>query len=519
MRIIIALISPCILAKQTTQLQNQKGDVEIFEKEDIEERNIKKEVKVTKTEEKTPSSWNLNKEGYHEFLDEINQTKLELNGTISTGLIKVQNSNFGAGSVDAKNAHIVNQNPLWSEYVFTPRIRFAVGLDNKSIAYGRLSSVGATTRGQGDASAISTTVRRPTLVAYEEVVAGWKSGELTSTPDLVDISFGQQCFTAGDGFVLGLGTVNAYKRAAFFLGPRSAFKDTAVLAINPLPAKAQIFHLRTNTNQQLLFNTDQPKTSIYGAYIEYASMDPKKKESKYWNAGLILMKFYKADKEASDPSQKNRDGLLVINPMIGGDFFPNNRDIRFHAGCVYQKNNKIGQKTKAYAYYLEPGYTFSNLWGSPLLFYRYSHFSGDSAGSVKKSYDPLMFACGTRDGYGTWETGQIQSSFYFSNTNQNVHNVQLKLTPSDKYVFGVQYFHINFDKLYQYNIKSKAGSRELDAYFTWTPNDYVSLTAIGGILKPKSGIKQYTIANSNSVSPSKIGKTVYMLGLMLTYTL
>ena len=152
---------------------------------------------------------------------------------------------------------------------------------------------------------------------------------------------------------------------------------------------------------------------------------------------------------------------MVFNPRFGGTFFPGNRNIRFYTGYVYQKNNKNGLKTRASAYYIEPGYTFKDVWGSPLVFYRYSHYSGDAnpGSSVKKSYDPLMSGLGARDGYGTWETGQIQGNTYFSNTNQNVHNVQLKLTPSEQYTYGIQYFITNFDKAQQYGIQSKSGSR------------------------------------------------------------
>ena len=329
--------------------------------ENITEEELKQDI----------DSSELNKDGYHEFLDKKNDTKLELKAALSTGFFQAQNSNFGAGTQDAKNPNIVSHNVFWSEYIVSPKARVTQRLSNKSIFYSKLSLLLAATRGKGEASAVATTANRPTYLNYEELAAGWKSGDLTKTENLIDFSFGQQCFSVGDSFLIAQGTWNAYNRGAFFYSPRSAFKNTAILTVNTSPIRGQLFHLQTNTNQKLLKNTDQPKTSLYGTNIEYVSIDPEKPSTEYWTIGITLLNLYKAETNSYYSYAKNRNGLMVFNPRLGGNFFPQDRNIRFFAGYVYQKNDKQRLKTRANAYYIEPGYTFKNIWGSPLLYYRY----------------------------------------------------------------------------------------------------------------------------------------------------
>lgn len=132
----------------------------------------------------------------------------------------------------------------------------------------------------------------------------------------------------------------------------------------------------------------------------------------------------------------------------------------------------------------------------------------------------MMFAFATRDGWGTWESGQIQDNFYYTNTNKNVHSVQLKFTPSEQYNFGAQYFNIRFDKIQQQaGALSKRAAEEIDAYVAWTPNQRMSYTLLAGIVKPKAGIRQATIEANRNIDPSNIGKKTFFGALMASFKL
>lgn len=481
--------------------------------------------KAVDTSEKKKSLWDINSDGYHEVVDH-GKTKIELGAKVGLGFFKVNRSQYGAGSRDLKNTNIIRHSPFWTEAFLTPMARVTQGLENGSALYGRLSGVAAKTWGQGDAINPSSTSNKPFLLDHEEAVIGWKTGTFTTKEDLLDFSYGNQSVVIGDGFVLGDGTNDSYRRAAQFLGPRKAFRNTFMVKVNTQPLRAQLFHLGSNTNQRYLRGTDQPKTFLYGGNFEYVATDAKDEKKELWTIGAMIFHIYRADRTINTGQSSNRQGLTVYNPRIGGTFFPQNRDIRFFAGYVHQKNNRHDRKTNANAYYIEPGYTFSKLWGAPLLFYRFSHFSGDAApeNSIKKSYDPMMFAFVTRDGWGTWESGQIQDNFYYTNTNKNVHSVQLKFTPSEQCNFGAQYFNIRFDKIQQQpGALSKRAAEEIDAYVAWTPNQRMSYTLLAGIVKPKAGIRQATIqaaieANPNT-APSNIGKKTFFGALMASFKL
>lgn len=442
-------------------------------------------------------------------------TKLELGTVVNLAFAKVWNSYYGAGSRDLKNANITRKNPAWMEYSFNPKIKTTTGLPNQSELYAGLSVIGAGAQGRGDASAISTTSEHPFLLDWEEAFIGWRSGKMFKGCDdnFMDFSLGNQSFLVGDGFVIADGTIDGFRRGAFYLGPRTAFRDTAILKINTHPVRGQVFHLRTNTNQRDMKGNDQPNTRMYGANIEYVSRDDKDASKELWTIGAMYLNVYKA----SNPVNA-RDGMHLFNLRTGGTFFSFNRDIRFFAGYVHEHNSKSNKKVSANAYYIEPGYTFSNWWAKPLLTYRYTFFSGQkdtTAGAKKKSYDPMNFGFWARDGYGTWETGQIFGTFYFGNTNQQVQNVQLKLFPTDQLTFGVQYYHVDFHKPEQYGATSKHATNEVDLYGTWSPCEKYSFTLIGGASSAGKGIKQAIQSNLGLNKPT--GKTTYFASLMATF--
>ncbi len=455
----------------------------------------------------TVPSTDTEQDSLHSFKNDY--IKIDFETFLSAATMKMSRSQWGAGSKDTNNPEIVRRNPGWSEFAAMPLLRTTAFLKNGGEIYSKWSAIAATTRGQGDASDLSTTSNKPFLLDSEEACVGWRSKKLNSTKEsFLDISIGNQNVDIGDSFLISQGTVNAFRRAAFFMSPRTAYRETAVIKMNTYPVRYTLFHLRTNTNQRYLRGTDQPRTLMYGGDISYVSRDRANPSRDFWTLSLMFLSMYKSDRtfDASSYS-RNRDGLQIYNPRLGGFFFPSNRDIRFYSGYVHQKNNKVGRKVNANAYYIEPGYVFSKLWAKPLLTYRYTHYSGDeNPGSVvKKSYDPVNSGFAVRDGYGTWETGQI-FTHYFSNTNQNVHNIQLKLTPTDNHTVGILYYNIHFDKTQQAGSQSKKAANELNAYWIWTPRPWLVLTALVGAAVAKEGLNQLIRAENPTVSPKRIGK-------------
>ena len=457
---------------------------------------------------------------YFKPLYESATSKVELGNVVNLAVVHVDHTNYGAGSIDNNDSNKVRNHPLWGEGSLLPKIKSQTTLSNSSQFYTGLSAVAAFTKGDGDASGTSTTSNGPFHVDREEIFIGWKSGNFyNNSQDLIDFSIGDQSFKVGDSFVLGDGTSDAHRRAAYYIGPRSAFRNTAILRVNTSSIQGQLFHLSSNTNQRLMRGTDQPKTHLVGANIDYIYKDPKDDKKDLWSVSLLYFHIYKADKDfRATLSQTNRDGLHAINPRLGGFFFPFDKNIRFYAGYVEQRNNTATRKVRANAYYIEPGYIFSKMWASPLIFYRYSHFSGDSTpgDGTKRSYDPLMFSYGARDGLGTWELGEIYGYYYGSNTNATVHNFQIKLTPTEKLTVGLMYYIINFDKAQQAQSASKRAVDELNLYAT-LDYGWVSYTGLLGVSFPKDGMKQSLLSQNSSLSPNNVGKNTMTAVFSMTF--
>lgn len=451
-------------------------------------------------------------DGYMILVDH-DRRKLEMKNSVTAALLKFKNSNFGGGSRDVKNRNHVRHHPAWQEYVWNPKIRANQELSNQTNLYARLSAVWATTQGNGDGADPSLTSNKPSLFSPEEAVIGWNSGNLLQQygygDPVFDVSVGNQGFKVADRFVISDGTSDNGWRAASWWGPRGAFRETAIIKVNTNPIRGDIFHLRTNTSQRYVYGSDQPRTMLYGGNVEYVSRDAKQKE--LWNLGFTFAHLYQADSDFRTTSPRaNRKGLSVYNPRLGGSFFPINRDIRFYAGYVHQRNNTPLRKANAHAYYVEPGYQFSKVWGTPVLTYRYMFFSGDNnpGSSIKKSYDPLMFGYWARS-FGAWEAGEAYGQVYFTNTNQKVHTIQLKMTPWKDYTMGILYYNIKFDKPRQAGAISNRSADEWDAYVKWSPYSWLDLSAIVGACIPKSGLKQLTAAGNTAIPASRIGKTLY----------
>lgn len=469
----------------------------------------------TDKESTTESQTSISEDLYRTLVNK-DRTKIEMRNDVTVALLKVRNSNYGAGSIDFVNGSVRRDNPSWQEWTAIPKIRVTQGLENGSSLYMRLSAAAGYTTGDGDAASLSTTSDSPFLLDSEDAVIGWKSGKLFKTEDVIDISVGNQSICIADAFVISSGTADAYRRSAFFLGPRNAYRQTALVKINTQPVRGQLFHIRTNTNQKRMNGEDQPKTFMYGGNIEYAHYNKKNEEK--WHVGMMALYAYRSDRKFEGTSM-NRQGMQLYNPHMGGNFLPFAPDFRFHAGLVHQKNNNTDRKIDANAYYVEPGYQFSKIMMQPLLTYRYMHFSGDAGTkNIKKSYDPMQFGYWARDGYGTWEVGQIHGTFYFTNTNQNVHNVHLRFTPYTNHTVGIQYYHIRFHRPAQAgSISSRAGD-EWDIYWDWHPYTWLSLNVMAGVNIPKRGVCELIRDGNPTVDPLRIGKSVYFGQVSATFT-
>ena len=416
---------------------------------------------------------------------------------------------LGAGTFRGDGTRI-SANPSWLEFYAEPELRFSYYNTGLGEFYANIGGIGAATLGDGDANLSSTTSGNPASVAFENANVGWRSGRLFGdlNTDVLDIGIGRQAFVVGDGFLIGDGTFDAGRRADYYIGPRVAFDGIGVVRVNTEPVRGDLFVLRTSTDQHVTRGLDQPQTDFAGGNLEW--FESKKGEdgrakydSRLRYAGIMGMHVYRADNNdcfsimncsdgpAGITGNANRDGLNVVSARVGGSLIPMAEDFTFYGEYAFQWNDEVGRRTRANAWYVEPGWTFSNLKYTPRIFYRYSHFSGDSDpdDNTKRSFDPLFYSSGR--GYGTWFLGEIAGQYFLFNSNDDVHQVGVSVNPLDELKLSAFYYRFSYAEPKQLGIEASHAMDEVDVVAEWTVNDRLSVQGVIGAARPGIGAKQF----------------------------
>ena len=445
------------------------------------------------------------------------------------GAFSVENAQFGLGS----NSRFAKREGgrTWYEGFVMPGLEFELPREERGSLYGRVSAIGAATRGEGEAGATSGTSDRPDDVRLEDAFVGWKSGsalEAWLPKDAIDISVGNQPLVVGDGFLLVNGTLDGFGRAANYLGPSVAFEDTAILRLNTQPVRADLFHIAGGVDQDLMRGNDNPHTRIVGANVEWFESSHEdhgrfEYEERRWYVGLTALNVYDADRNFSfngtqnTHAAANRDGLSVWSARFGGSFIPGLDDFALYGEYGIQRNDARGNggKVSANAWYLQPQYTFSGLPWTPMVTARYAHFSGDKNPNDRsdRSWDPLYTDAGPR-GSTTWTQGQIYSQYVGANTNLNTWHFGAEVTPFDELTVGLSLFRHYYDEPPQAGARDDHLMDELNLYASWeTPIKGVAIAPTLGAGRAGKGQQQAGLA------PASDDRTIWLGQIVLLYKL
>ncbi|OAN45587.1 hypothetical protein A6A04_06735 [Paramagnetospirillum marisnigri] len=477
---------------------------------------------------------------------------LKIDGAFTGGIAAFSSpgAQFGAGSWSNNGAAApgkrISGHPAWTEWFIHPELKAAYDTGTHGTFYGDVSAQVTATGGDGDASLVSTTYGRPILLELENLYGGWKSGNLVPFLDEngLDISGGRQSFRVADGFLISNGVNNQGKRGMYWTQSRTAFEQTGILKAASGPVRGDIFYLQNvSANSKLDPGlVDNAKTRLIGGNLEIfenlASEDGKPAKDgatvyadRKWYAGITYFKVFDASNgnnfafgntgnggntTVTNTLTSNRDGMNVFSAHVGGNVLPFLPDFSLYGNYVYENNSSNNKKVNANAWYIEPGYQFSDLPMTPKLTYRYAHFSGDKSpgDTTKKAYDPFFYNAITR-GYGTWFIGEIIGNYVISNSNVNIHEVALSINPLDNVKLSVLGFTYNYDqKTQNAGVTSDNLAREIDFTAEWTINDHLLLTAAFGMAKAGTGYREYLKNNANGWDADKtwyLGETALVV--------
>lgn len=371
---------------------------------------------------------------------------------------------FGVFHSDESYAVGGNRQPgssAWREGYIKYGLSASQALGGAGTAYGAFNLVSSGTWGDGDAAGLTLGSERRTGV--EDAFLGWRSGDLFPAlgKDGVDVSAGRQTLTLGDGFLLqgdpvNLGKVdlgaNFNRGGAYYLAARKAFDRTAVLRLGGTEGlRGDLMWLKSD-------NHYQADTELAIANLEQVSEAGTLGVS--WIHGLDVDQRY-----ASILGLQERDGMDTVSLRGRGSLGIQNLDV---AAEYVTQDKRSGREN---AWYLEGGWTFSEVPWRPTATYRYSRFSN--------AFDPLFY--GASRGYGTWFQGEVAANYAGPfNSNSRVHHVGLKATPRENLTLGALYF--DFDTLDK--ARGNLGGRELDLYVEWMVNDHLLISPLLGVYTP-----------------------------------
>jgi hypothetical protein len=392
-----------------------------------------------------------------------------------------KNTNFGAGRVDLHSGDNTGD-AQWGEGYLKPSLSSTYETETAGTLYGAASAVGSLTVGDGDAGGFTDGGDKQLDV--EDLYAGWRSGALLADAldeDGLDVSLGRQDFHVGDGFLIWDGNFDTAGDGAYWLAPRSAFKMTGLARLKKDPVSGQVFYLEADG--------DQGDTQAAGVNLDY--------QPGFGTIGATYLQIVdvKSDFEADTP----REGMQVAAIRLNEAHLPDFEDATLYAEYVQEFGDGDDVDFNAYAFYVEPAYTFSSLPWSPSISYRFAYFSGDSDpdDNNRKDFDPLFYE-GDR-AWGAWTQGEIVGNYLLFNSNQYDHMVQISASPTDAVSIGAIYYHFDLAEKNYFGtaVDDRDFADEVDVYADWTVNDNLAVGALYGVAFPGDAAKEAFGANDD----------------------
>lgn len=393
----------------------------------------------------------------------------DLKGTASLAAgganISTHGVNFGAGRVDLRSGENTGTRADWQEFYLKTGVNLSYNVAPELELLGGASVVGATTFGDGDAGGYTRS--SDGSAGIEEAFAGIRMGDWKFTA-------GRQNYMIGTGFIVGDGNLDMFEDAAYWLAPRTAFRDSALLGYNHGPVQAQAFSLRTDD--------DLGDFRMTGLNLDYRLADAV-------TLGLTSMGVNSLESPAKQIT--SRDGMRVYNLRALNAKLPGIDALTLHGEYALQKGSGDGVDYDAKAWYAQADYAFSDLPLTPMLSYRYALFSGDDnlADGQQKSWDPL--SKGFID-WSTWLIGDVVGNYLLFNSNERVSQWTAKTHLSETLTLGGIHYQFSLDEKNYFGtpVADRRFADESVIFLDWTPSPSLRTSISYNWVDPKSGAKE-----------------------------
>lgn len=396
---------------------------------------------------------------------EVGDLKGEATLAAGAASISSRNVNFGTGRVDYRDGRNTGENADWQELYLKPGATFGYAMNPGVEVLGGASAVGAATYGDGDAGGFTRSSDRD--LSVEALYGGLRAGDWTLTA-------GRQDYKIGSGFIVMDGNLDVFDDAAYWAGPRTAFRDSAILAFSHGPFTAQAFSLRSDD--------DLGDYRLNGLNIDYDLAGAG-------TLGVTALKVNALDADANRLTP--REGMQVYNLRALQGKLPGLDNLTLHGEYAVQRGSGSGIDYHANAWYAQADYAFAALPLQPTLSYRYAYFSGDDEPSDtrQKAWDPL------NKGYvdwGTWVIGDVVGNYLLFNSNERVSQWTLRTHLIPTLSLGGIHYQFSLDEkvLYGAPVSDRRFADENAVFLEWTPTPSIFTTVSFNWVKPLEAARE-----------------------------
>jgi hypothetical protein len=399
----------------------------------------------------------------------FNRDGLQAHGELNTrlGLREGYGINFGYGALNGFGAlrNTTGETERTDlQAALRPNFTASYALDHAE-AYGGVTVVAATTTLDGELSGQFARAGDG-VVNTDAAYVGWRQG-------VVDVSYGAQPFTVGDGFIVGDGNFNqGHDNGQYWIGAFESWRNTALLKINTAPVRGDVYWLRTDK--------DLGDSRVVGINLENSDA------SRFGRLGFMYF-------EIIDDIGVGLDGMQVWGIRGAELHWPGHPQFKVYGEYVREggKADLTGVHNDADAWYIEPTYQLMDAPWTPRLYYRYARYSGDDPATPdNEEYRGLFFTLGKRD-WDTWYQGEINGEFFLFNENQVTHMLKVKAYPNPHCAVMAMYYHHELDTPQYFGLptRSTAWSDEVNLEFEFYPTD--RLYGLAGVAwaTPKAGAR------------------------------
>lgn len=378
--------------------------------------------------------------------------------------------NFGS-SYGIDGAVPTQQDPAWWEAVVQPALTAGWHTRAGTFFTGVQGSYNLT-RGSRYGDAAGATPGHPEQARLDRAYVGWRSGDLwadTLGKDAVTLSFGDQKFIFGDGFLVGDGYTDTGRYAAYYIGPSEGFADTAIVSLDSHGWHGDLFHLETH---QDIGEDEVRKTRANGANVDYTWRDRAK-------FGAAYLHTYNSD-------IATREGMDIYNLRAKGQPLASVPGLALGGQWVHETNQE--QDIDETGWYLQATYTFHDTPWRPQVLYRRAEFS--------ERYDTLFYDFA--GGWGNWFMGEIVGEYMLFNSNLDIDMLKASIKPREDLETGLIGYRFRYHDRDAAGADDRDFARELNLYADWTVTERFFVSAIYAVAFPGEGADERFMGNDDT---------------------